>query len=513
MDKAKPNRSFTLAMSELHTWGGLVFGWLLFIIFLTGTLAVFEPEITHWMQPNVRSSQAEPLQAAAAADKSLRLFAPRADLWMIAMPQNRHPDLTIIWKKDTVTLEKQINPQTGRVIKAPETEGGEFFARFHYDLHSGKSGMWLVSLASVVMLAALVSGVAIRRQVFKDFFRLRWRRNWLDVHSMTGVLTLPFVILITYTGLTITFFLLSTAVPQILYGSAWKGPAAVASTNFERPRSNQPGKLLPLTELLPKAEAELGKNSIAYVRVTNPGDRQAVVTFFRTVDGEVVAMSAKASFDGVTGELLGSQATWNKYVTAYRTLVGLHIGRFGGYPVCWLYFAAGLISSAMIATGLIFFTVKRRRRYARSNQLTYVMYRTAEALNITVIMGSVIACITYLWANRLLPQAMTNRSEGEITVFFSVWLIMLLHALLRPPERAWSEQTGFAALLCLGLPLINALTTKVGLAPAIAARDWMTAGIDLTALLLGVVLAVTARRLAARPPAKTDRQIEISLPR
>jgi uncharacterized iron-regulated membrane protein len=36
-------------MSELHTWGGLIFGWLLFGIFLTGTLSIFQPELTHCM--------------------------------------------------------------------------------------------------------------------------------------------------------------------------------------------------------------------------------------------------------------------------------------------------------------------------------------------------------------------------------------------------------------------------------------------------------------------------------
>ena len=34
--------SLTQSMSELHTWAGLVLGWVLFAIFLTGTLAVFD---------------------------------------------------------------------------------------------------------------------------------------------------------------------------------------------------------------------------------------------------------------------------------------------------------------------------------------------------------------------------------------------------------------------------------------------------------------------------------------
>lgn len=487
--------AITRAMSELHTWGGLVFGWLLFAIFLTGTLSIFEPELTHWMQPNLRSVQAEPVQAVASADQKLRLLDPQADIWMIAMPQKRHQDLEIMWKKGKVTLEKHVDPQSGAIMKAYDTEGGHFFADFHYQLHSGKTGLWLVSLASVVMLVTLVSGIAIRRQVFKEFFRLRWRLNWLNAHTMTGVLTLPFVFLITYTGLTITFFMILPTVPKVLYGNTWHGPHTVASQNFDRPRANAPGEMVPLSDLLPRAEKELGKGNISFIRITNPNDRHAVVTFFRTVDDTIVAMSAKAAFDGVTGELIGTQSSWNKYVQAYRTLVGLHIARFGGYPVAWIYFLAGLISCVMIAAGLVFFTIKRRSRYSRNNPVVQVMYRAIEALNTTAVMGIIVACTAFLWANRLLPFALKGRADAEITVFFLTWLLMLLHAFLRPPLRAWAEQTGLAALLCLGLPLLNAITSNVGLLPSIARNDWMTVGVDGTAILLGALLAAASTRI------------------
>ena len=39
------------SLSWLHTWDGLVFGWILFSIFLTGTLAAFDKEIDGWMRP------------------------------------------------------------------------------------------------------------------------------------------------------------------------------------------------------------------------------------------------------------------------------------------------------------------------------------------------------------------------------------------------------------------------------------------------------------------------------
>lgn len=43
--------SLTRSMAWLHTWAGVLTGILLFSIFFTGTLTVFDREITRWMQP------------------------------------------------------------------------------------------------------------------------------------------------------------------------------------------------------------------------------------------------------------------------------------------------------------------------------------------------------------------------------------------------------------------------------------------------------------------------------
>ena len=53
-DKQQGQEGLRQAMSWLHTWSGLIFGWALFAMFLTGTLAFFRPEITRWMQPEIQ---------------------------------------------------------------------------------------------------------------------------------------------------------------------------------------------------------------------------------------------------------------------------------------------------------------------------------------------------------------------------------------------------------------------------------------------------------------------------
>ena len=61
---------------------------------------------------------------------------------------------------------------------------------FHYTLHGGLPGYWLVGWISMCMLVALVCGVVVHKHIFKDFFTFRpgkGLRSWLDAHNATAV--------------------------------------------------------------------------------------------------------------------------------------------------------------------------------------------------------------------------------------------------------------------------------------------------------------------------------------
>ena len=80
--KAKPPKApsdregFRQAMSWLHTWAGLILGWLLFAIFLTGTLSFFKNEFNLWMRPEMHGLQ--PVAAAAPQVAQTAQTAQRA---------------------------------------------------------------------------------------------------------------------------------------------------------------------------------------------------------------------------------------------------------------------------------------------------------------------------------------------------------------------------------------------------------------------------------------------------
>src|SRR5262245_11439498 len=82
---------FRQAMAWLHTWTGLVVGWVLYFIFVTGTVGYFYVAIDRWMRPELPLAGGWPSLAdsAAAADAFLRREAADADYWWIELPAGR----------------------------------------------------------------------------------------------------------------------------------------------------------------------------------------------------------------------------------------------------------------------------------------------------------------------------------------------------------------------------------------------------------------------------------------
>ena len=59
--------SFRQAMAWLHTWSGLVVGWVLLAVFVTGTASYYRTDISRWMRPELRPVAAFSPDALARA--------------------------------------------------------------------------------------------------------------------------------------------------------------------------------------------------------------------------------------------------------------------------------------------------------------------------------------------------------------------------------------------------------------------------------------------------------------
>jgi hypothetical protein len=181
-------------------------------------------------------------------------------------------------------------------------------------------------------------------------------------------------------------------------------------------------------------------------------------------------------------------------------LYGLHLGRFSDTVTRWLYFLVSLGGTAMVGTGLVMWTVKRRHKLPDPDRL-YLGFRLVERLNIAAIAGLSIAMAAFLWANRLLPLELPQRADTELACFFATWGVALVWGLLCPRRLGWTAVLALAAAAWALLPLLNALTTSAHLGATLPAGDWTWAALDLAFLTAGAVLGVVAWHLHRRSPA------------
>ncbi|MFK0313525.1 PepSY-associated TM helix domain-containing protein [Pseudomonas sp. NPDC090233] len=504
---------FRQAMAWLHTWTGLIFGWLLFAIFLTGTLSYFKEEISHWTQPEVHRHAVDPVASLGMAQRYLEANAGHSSSWMIRLPNEREAALSVGWRDPNGGrrgfVSKKLDAQTGEPVEARDSRGGEFFYRFHFQLEMPYPwGRWLSTFCAFIMLLGLITGIITHKKIFKEFFTFRpgkGQRSWLDGHNAIGVLVLPFHLMISYSSLVIFMYMVMPASIMASYGGNTDGYFNDLFGRDEVPKvANVAAPLVPLASLYAKVQDQVPGARMGYIQVHNPGDRNARVSFAQaSADNVAYKRSANWMFDGSTGELLSQGAPETAAMMTSFTIVGLHMGNFAGPWLRWLYFVFGVAGTAVIGTGLVMWLGKRQLKHAKSERMPGEL-RLVEVLNIASMSGLMLAVAGFFWANRLLPAAMQGRADWEVNTFFVVWLLSLVHAVLRPGRRAWGEQLGLGALAFAALPLLNAVATGQGLNHSVLAGDWAMAGFDLTALGTGLFLAWAAGKMlrAPKPVAK-----------
>ncbi len=537
--------SFRLSMTWLHTWFGLVLGYVLMACFFFGALSVFDREIDRWAIPETRY---EP-QAMPSFDTMLlpifRSIQPRAESYanaqkevhgplpppgqMVAMDvgaytTHRDPVLGMFASFDVPNKPKDsnldhvhvfgnatIDPRSGTLISNDKLEiGSAFFYPLHYSLHLHwmDLGYWVVGLAALMMLVALVTGVIMHRKIFREFFTFRpkkqTQRSALDLHNLTGVVALPFHFFFAFTGLVIF-----AGIYLPVTGPMFKDQAE-AHEKLEEARPGLPhdparvaAPLASVDAMVIEAQrrwAERGMpGEVGFLGVTHMGDANGYVSIYRAGTDRVTLTGQGIHFQASSGKVIREDPQPSAVGSINDWLTGLHLQHFRHWLLRWFYVLGGLAGCVCIATGFIFFVEKRKRQHAKAGSGGI---RWVDALAVTTVTGMLIATATILVANRLLPGDLPQRGDWEERVFWMAWLAAFLHAAWRSApvaqarfSPAWREQCWVIAALCVAAPLLNWLTTGDHLLKTMADGYWPVAGLDLVLLTTAALAVYGARRL------------------
>jgi uncharacterized iron-regulated membrane protein len=515
-DGAGMSKGFRQSQAFLHTWSGLLLGWILFLVFVAGTIAFWREGLNRWMRPEIARVE-QPMRVLAGAQAYLARKAPDAKSWIIPVATKRSPGAQLFWVPQPKPGEERGRGRSrgrrdtqaligadGQVAQARETRGGEFFYRFHFDLHYMPViwARWLVGFATMVMLVAIISGIVTHKKIFKDFFtlrRARGQRSWLDGHNATAVLALPFHLMITYTGLVTLMTLLMPWAVVANYTDQKTVFAALFPTAAAIERTGRPAPLIDLRRIATDAQRRLGAPA-SFIEVSDPGDAAARVSVSQSANSMLSSRTPQLTYDGVTGRLVWRSPPPGAAAETAGAMVGLHAGRFAGNGGRWLYFLCGIAGTLMIASGLVLWTVKRRERLPDPTR-PHVGFRVVERLNVAVVGGFPLGIACFFCANRLLPVTLHARADWEVHMLFIAWALAAAIAFVARPARVWPSLFAATGVLLVALPVYDVVATDRGLFAMLAIGDVMIAGIDATMALFGIAFLLLARRVARHRPA------------
>ncbi|WP_313246894.1 PepSY-associated TM helix domain-containing protein [Stenotrophomonas rhizophila] len=515
---------FRQSMAWLHTWTGLLVGWLLLLIFMAGTASYYREEISRWMRPELPRSSVSSEVAAERALTFLQHKAPQAESWNVTLPDPRNPAMRMFWRnpesmvKPPVEGEKRrrgggrfgdatVDPGTGEEVAARETRGGDFFYRLHFDLHYIPVywARYLVGFCAMFMLVAIITGVITHKKIFKDFFTFRkdkGLRSWLDFHNVSAVMALPYHAMITYTGIVTLMFMYLPWGVNVAYPKdedAFFSEAFARLADIDTPSEGR-AAALPIQQLLDAARAEWKGAQVGGFTLYHPGAANAVIDIQQR-DGKRLSVDTPSlRFNAVTGALMEASPRSGGATQTRGVMYGLHLARFADWGLRALFFVSGLIGCLMVASGVVLWAVKERPKHAKSGKIGFGL-RLVDALNIGAVAGLPIAFAAYFWGNRLLPVQMAERADAEVNVFFYAWAAALLAAFIWPKRLMWAWQLYLGAAMFMLIPVINALTTHAHLGVTLRTGDWVLAGFDLMMLAFGAVLAYCALRMQRWQPA------------
>jgi len=379
-----------------HAAIGLIAGALLYIVSLTGTVAVLYQELQRVEQPNapeMASIAPEAVQRGVEAVLASEAGQPSTTHLYVHLPDEELPRTAVTTDTQAVYLA-----QDGSITGPEEIAWSDFVVKLHYTLNLPVLvGITIVGILGVMMLALAVSGVVAHPRVFRDAFRLRARNDsgigLADWHNRLSVWTLPFSVAIALTGALIGLASITA------YGVAaddYQGDVeAVYGPIFgeEGEADTRPAPVPDVATALVHMAAEYPDVRLTYAILHDPLTRGQHVQIVgehdkRLIFGEYYAFDADGSFEHVTGLADGE---WGQQAAA--STYQLHFGTFGGLPVKLAYLLFGAALTAVCATGTYIWLGKRRRRGIEEPRLRGawhgVIIGTPLALVMTLLARSV----------------------------------------------------------------------------------------------------------------------------
>lgn len=362
-----PSPDLVRAVLKGHSGLGLAFAALLYLVCLTGAIAVFANEFYRWENPGVERMETISADAVQSAYREAMARTKGAvEHVLILMPSEDRPWPTLRVDAEDGARTTWIADSAGRITGELRESWTHFLTRLHINLHLPQSwGIFIVGLSGVALLSSLISGLLAHPRIFRDAFHLRLggsrRLQEADLHNRLGVWALPFHLTVSLTGALLG---LSTVIIGAIGLAVFQGDTAKVYAIFTPPHPKEdtrPASPIDLRPLFAEVTERAPGARISYLIVEHPTERGGAVMFEVEGSASRIANSDIYAFDRAGTLYYQQHAAQNNVGQQILGSLGpLHFGWFGGGIVKIVYALLGLGLTYLAAGGVNIWLARRR---------------------------------------------------------------------------------------------------------------------------------------------------------
>ncbi|WP_016778349.1 PepSY-associated TM helix domain-containing protein [Anaerophaga thermohalophila] len=370
---------------QLHLWLGLLSGIVVFIVSITGSIYVFQPEIISWLRHE--AIYADNPQKKTPLSQHRLWETARANLseeekisWVNIYNDSRKNQIFYSYDVNPNALTYfgfinhykalYINPYNGEIEGAYNEETGFFniVKILHWSLLLKTSiGQPIVGWATLIFVILLITGLILwwpkSFRGTKNLLLIRWKKTtslykkFYDLHNVLGFWSLTGTLIIALTGMVWAF----NWFQALVYVTA----AGTTIPPKQLEARSKPG----MHEIVSPIDIALIEARQKYIdaagfRIIPPSDSTDAINIYVQQKEGLYYINHQLQFDQYSGKLLGERKHDDK--NAGEKLISanydIHTGAILGLPGRILAFIVSLIAASLPVTGFMMWWKRKRKR-------------------------------------------------------------------------------------------------------------------------------------------------------